>query len=398
VNNRLLGIFVDGLRPDFISKEHTPYLYKLSEDNPCMELETILGYSDAIDASIFTGTYPDTNGYWMKYQYNPKTSPFKNIEELRYLKIIDKIPLHFIKSGINYLLFHTYYKKVAKRIGIHGFATHNIPYNLLTNFDFSLTKSLWEDEPFDNIPTLFDVIKKNNTNTHYMHGLKSDAFKRIKDTLLSIIYLSDIDFYAHIFGLKSRIFWRKLEKLDRKIGYITKKYQEIEKKGNVFIFADHGMAQVDKIFHFKELLNHKEYNKKFFMAPDGTMLRFWYFDENMKSEIRNYLEEKTYGHFLTDAEKQQLHLNFAHNRYFEDVFLLDQGHAIFPNFMSWNTPKAMHAYHPKLEEQHGALIFKGEAFECVKERRAYLVDLMPTILNSLNIEVPSTCEGKSLVG
>ncbi len=101
-----------------------------------MELKTILGYSDAIDASIFTETYPATNGYWMKYQYNPQKSPFRKIDKLKYLGIIDKIPSNFIKSGINYTLFNTYYKRMSKQTGIHGFATHNIPYNLINNFDF----------------------------------------------------------------------------------------------------------------------------------------------------------------------------------------------------------------------------------------------------------------------
>lgn len=397
MTNGLLGIFVDALRPDFISKEHTPYLYSLSESNPSMELETILGYSDAIDASIFTGTYPNTNGYWMKYQYNPDASPFRKVDSLRYLKPIDKIPSNFVKSGINYVLYNTYYKRLAEKTGIHGFATHNIPYNLINNFDFSLKKSLWGDNPFGNIPTIFDVLKENNINYYYSHGIKSDLFKQLQNSSFSTIYLSDIDFYAHIFGLKSRIFWKKLEKLDEKIKNIVEKYEKTEINPNIMIFADHGMAQVNKIFHFRDLLNHKEYSKKFFMVPDGTMLRFWYFDEDIKSEIRNYFEDKAYGHFLTDDEKQQLHINFTHNRYFDDVFLLDQGHAIFPNFMSWNTPKAMHAYHPRYKEQHGALIFKGEMFDSVKERKTYLADLMPTMLDCLDVEVPSTCESNSLV-
>lgn len=396
MNSKLLGIFIDGLRPDLISKENTPYLYRLSRDNPSMELETILGYSDAIDASIFTGTYPDTNGYWMKYQYNPETSPFKNMGEIKYLKIIDKIPSIFIKSGINYMLFNTYYRKMAGKKKIHGFATHNIPYSLLNNFDFSLYKSLWDNEPFKNIPTIFDVLKNNNEKTHYSHGIGPDTFELLRNTSFGIIYLNDIDMYAHIFGLQSNIFLRMIKKLDKKVEYIIKEHQKIDKDVNIMIFADHGMAQVNKILRFRDLLEHKEYNKKFLCVPDGTMLRLWYFDENIKSEIRNCLEDKTCGHFLTDAEKRELHLDFTHNRYFDDIFLLNQGSAIFPNFMSWNMPRAMHAYHPGYEEQRGALIFKGRIFDSIRERRAYLVDLMPTVLEALDVEIPGTVEGQSM--
>lgn len=78
MENKIIGIFIDALRPDFISEKDTPFLYTLSKENPCMELETILGYSDAIDATIFTGVYPDTHGFWMKYWYDPVKGPSRN--------------------------------------------------------------------------------------------------------------------------------------------------------------------------------------------------------------------------------------------------------------------------------------------------------------------------------
>jgi hypothetical protein len=333
----------------------------------------------------------------MKYQYSPESSPFRNLKQMRYFKLIDHIPSHFLRSGINYTLFNTYYKRMSLKLGIDGFGTHNIPYKFLTNFDFSLYKSLWGKQPFENIPTIFDLLRVNNLRTYYSHGIKQNLPDEIMRSSFSTIYLSDIDFYAHIFGLKSWVFWNHVRKLDKKVEFIVEHYKKIEKNPNVMIFADHGMSQVDKIIDFKYLLKHRDYNKKFFMVPDGTMLRFWYHDNDVKSEIRNYLSDYTYGNFLTNEEKKQLHLDFKHKKYFEDIFLLNQGYSIFPNFMSWNTPKAMHAYHPAYKEQHGALIFSGKAFDSIKERTAYLADLMPTMLDCLNIEVPITSEGSSLV-
>jgi len=211
-----------------------------------------------------------------------------------------------------------------------------------------------------------------------------------------MIYLNDIDFYAHIFGIKSRIFFNTLKKIDKNIESIIKSSHKYGNETNAIIFADHGMAQVNKILCFKDLLNHKEYGKKFFMALDGTMLRFWYFDDNIRNEIRSLFEDKNYGHFLAESEKQKFHLKFSHNNYFDDVFLLNQGYAIFPNFMSWNQPKAMHAYDPSYKEQRGALIFSGNSFDSIKTKKATIVDLMPTILEFLNIEIPPTVEGRSL--
>jgi hypothetical protein len=50
---------------------------------------------------------------------------------------------------------------------------------------------------------------------------------------------------------------------------------------------------------------------------------------------------------------RELHLDFDGRLYGDEIYLLDPGTAIFPNFHSLLRPKAMHAYHPDDADQHG---------------------------------------------
>jgi predicted AlkP superfamily pyrophosphatase or phosphodiesterase len=395
MNKNIACIFIDALRPDFISEKHTPFLYKLSKDNPLMEIETILGYSDAIDATIFTGVHPDIHGYWMRYWYDPVNSPFKNAAFLKIFRTIDFIPSAFIRSGINYVLYYTFYKWLSKKLGYNELASFNIPYKLLQNFGISLKKSLLDKNPFEGIPTLFDVLRQNNKSFYYTHGIKPDTLKSLGEVDLGIVYFSDIDASAHLFGTDNFIFSRTLRKLDNKVETIFKKVKEKNPNATIIIFSDHGMAKVNKILDFKNLLKQNNLRNHYLVALDATMIRFWYFDEAGKIEIRNWLKDKQYGHFLTGKEISNLRINFKHNKWGDDIFLLDQGYSIFPNFMSWAKPKAMHAYHPKYKEQRGTFIIHGISCRDIDEIK--LVDIMPTILDIFGLQIPNNVEGKSIV-
>ena len=73
---KVLAILIDGFRHDYISQEDTPFLYGLNKNHPAPPLRPILGYSDSIRATIFSGVYPNKHNYWMGYKYSPESSPF----------------------------------------------------------------------------------------------------------------------------------------------------------------------------------------------------------------------------------------------------------------------------------------------------------------------------------
>ena len=52
------------------------------------------------------------------------------------------------------------------------------------------------------------------------------------------------------------------------------------------------------------------------------------------------------GQWLDRDELSGFHLRFEQRLYGDEMFLLEPGTAIFPNFHSYIKPKAMHAYDP----------------------------------------------------
>ena len=57
----------------------------------------------------------------------------------------------------------------------------------------------------------------------------------------------------------------------------------------------------------------------------------------------------------------------------------------------------MHAYYPKKKEQRGIFVLAGAEIQKRAPKPIQQVQIMPTILDILGIEVPSTVQGKSII-
>src|SRR3989344_1277755 len=56
---RTLILWIDAFRPDYISKDNTPFLYKLSQRYGIASIKPSFGFSQA---SWYTGLYPNEHG------------------------------------------------------------------------------------------------------------------------------------------------------------------------------------------------------------------------------------------------------------------------------------------------------------------------------------------------
>jgi len=391
---KILGIFIDALSPLFINKIDTPFLYKLSNNGDnTVHLESVLGFSTTIDATIFTGTFPDKHGVWIEYYYNPNYSPYSKIPLIKLSKPIDYIPIQIIRSGINFLLSKYIYPYYAKKLGYRELAPYNIPYKIITYFDVVTSKHCTEPKAFT-VPSLVDVLIENGLSFYYSTHVDEEALQNALSSDVSIFYFSKLDLVGHVFGVGSKQHKNALREIDRKIEHLVDIYKR--KFGNdfeVLVFSDHGMANVNKRISTKHWIKDNELGKKYLIGIESTMMRFWYFDEEYKEKIREKLNSLDYGHLLSTKEKKQLRIHFSDNKYGEDIFLVDQGYVFYPSFKSWSIPKAMHGYHPTLKEQQAGFISSLSP----KESVGSVVDIAPTILELFGLDTPKTMEGKSLV-
>lgn len=409
----LIVILIDAFRHDYLSEEFTPFLHSLSKKNYCFPLKPILGYSDSIRATIFTGVYPEDHNYWIMYKYAPETSPFKIFKKLSFL---DHMPENFIKRGFRFSLSSSLCKVMAKAEGYSEFSIQNIPFRIIDSFDYTLKKSMFSTGVFNGFPTFFDILRDAGIRYSYIDSSKvgwkyyfasSTKFQKkllgVMDNLpqdiqLIFVYLHHLDHFAHRNGTTSAEFLKELKRVDKSVELIVKKAKNIFGDVDTIIFSDHGMADATDFVSFEWLKKEDGFGRDFLFFLDSTMVRLWYLNEKGR-RIREKIETFDCGRFLTEKDKKELRINFKHRYYGDDIFLLNPPCNIFPNFVSWLIPYAMHAYHPEEKSQTGIAMFTGVKFEKIKRNRepVHLIEFMPTILDYFDLEVPQKCRGKSLL-
>lgn len=373
---RVLCVLVDALRHDYLSPERTPFLAGLAERGSLARMRPILGYSDSIRATIFTGAYPDEHGYWMEYCYRPGSPAFAPLARLAPL---DRLPSDFVRRGLKFVLSKTVVRSLGSRRGYRHLSLRHLPFRALGSFDWTLRGAMTDPGALG-MPTFFDDLTAAGRTWAYLDssvlGRKLlpavDALPGDLD--LAFVYLHQIDMASHVWGLSSPRFERTLRRTDALAAEVVRRYGDAE----LVVFSDHGMSPVERVVAYPELWRHPAFPARFCFALDATMVRLWFEDddEQLRADVRARVAAGAPGRFLTRDELVALHLDFDSRLYGDEIFLVEPRTAIFPNFHSMLRPKAMHAYHPDDDEQHGILVApQGELEGDVAE----LVDVAPLV-------------------
>ena len=361
----LLVFLVDAFRHDFLTEQAAPQLSRLAEAGIRRPLKPILGYSDAIRATFFTGRYPDETGYWMEYCYRPEASPWQGLARLAPL---DRLPSDLALRGLKLAGSATAMRLMARGKGLPHLSMRHIPFRALGKFDFTLHEPMTAPKALG-CPSIFDICTATGRPWAYLDAAKTrtsgELIRQLDDVPADVglifVYLPHVDQAAHLFGLDSPVFWRRVRSTDELAGRILKRVRHRFGDVTTLVFSDHGMSALSRQIAIPELTLHPAFPERFFVALDATMVRLWYFDddERLHGELRDRVATRFPGHFLDASELAAHHLEFTSRLYGDEFYLLPPGTAIFPNFHSFIKPKAMHAYDPADRDQWG--IFIGPA-------------------------------------
>jgi len=122
----------------------------------------------------------------------------------------------------------------------------------------------------------------------------------------------------------------------------------------------------------------------------------------VRERLASFLNELSFGRVLTEQELHRYGIDFDQDdkrKFGELFFLVDPGVYIFPNYLHCiyrNHVKAAHGYDPSDEASYGVFMYSGpmvDKLNRVAELR--VIDILPTILDLLDIGIPSSCEGSS---
>jgi type I phosphodiesterase/nucleotide pyrophosphatase len=369
----VLVFLIDAFRHDFLSDAQTPRLAELASAGVRKPLQPILGYSDSIRATLFTGLPPDKTGYWMEYAYRPEASPWRGFDRLAPL---DRLPGDATRRGLKLALSATVMKPVAARRGLPHMSLRAVPFRAIGQFDLTLHEPMTAPGALGH-PTIFDECAAAGRPWAYLDSSRvrrgDDLVGRVAslpdDVGLVFVYLHQIDMAAHLVGIESPTFWRRVRSTDDLFGRILDRLVGRFPDARTVVLSDHGMSTLTRQVGIPELTSHPGFCTRFFAALDATMVRLWYLDDDeaLRAELRERVADRFPGHFLTPEELSRYDLEFSDRLYGDEFFLLPPGTAIFPNFHSFIRPKAMHAYAPEDRDQWGIFVGPGDVAPLVSD-------------------------------
>lgn len=388
----LLCFLIDAFRHDYLDPRETPFLAELGSVGTARPLRTILGYSDSIRATVFTGAYPDELGYWMEYRFRPDADPFRPFSSLG---AMDRFPSDLALRALKLGASRTVMPRLARSRGYESLDLRHIPFGAMRFFDYTLRRPMTSYGSLA-MPTIFDRLTDAGRSWSYLdsskvgdRGISDGLGAADPDTALIFVYLHHVDMASHLHGIDSPRFHSVLRQTDDRIRRITSSVRRRFGDVDVLLFSDHGMSRARAFRSLPELRRHPGFGRSFCFALDATMVRLWYLDDRdlVRTELRAIVSSKLPGKFLEREDRRALHLDFSGRDYGDDVFLVDPGVIVFPNFHSYLRPKAMHAYHPGDPDQRGILVVSHGALDLGEE--AGLLDVHGLINRMAGLAEPT---------
>lgn len=346
-----LILIVDALGKSIINESNTPRLFNYFQQGTFTGVRTLLGYSNAIIPSIFSGVYPPVHNVWGLYKLSPNSTPFSSSKFFPSWLFDRNLIIRYMA---NKMIFHS-----AIRRGLlpRYMAPANTPVKILKYFDISMKKHFTEQDCLKEIPTLFDLLRKNGQKVTYVgypwykgSALILDTARKFleSDANVVVAYIDEIDHAEHLYGVKSTQFARSLRIFDELCANFLSKSEE--KKISITAFSDHGMRDVTGTTDIQGILRSLplKIEKDYLMFLDSTIARIWFHNDDARQLILNALNKLRGGHVLGNDEIMKYNLNFQTDIYGHCIFLADPGKVILPNFYTirGGTIKAMHGWSP----------------------------------------------------
>lgn len=387
-----LAVCIDALRHDFINPNDSPFLHSLRESGISTTIRGSLSYEES--PMWFAGLSPQKSDKWFLYWNSPSTSPYRKLP-VGNLDLSKHRRLRFIA----HLLLARFYKSS------YGAAPF-IPLNLLKDFDFAEKKAPWEDG-YVSCKTLFSILREHGKKWLYVGMPGSDQrtdaiLRRYKEAISNQefiwMHFGETDHTEHQFGPLSNERRAALSRVDSVLQEIVTDLRRRFDKVNVLAFGDHGCVEVHGTANLQDgIMKAKRRGLKFTYFLDSTVARFWFDEEFVGEELRKTIDIPG-GRFLEPWEFEKYKCNFSHRKYGRLVWVAEPGIVILPNF--WNgmeAPKGMHGYLPGNNDGDAiAIVNTGEKIR-TSRTEASLVDIFPTILDLMQLPVPPTNEGTSML-
>lgn len=388
----VLTFFFDALKP--ASLEHMPFLNSFAYKR---RMQSEFGHSVTCHPSMYTGVHPDKHLQWFVWKYDPAGSPFRWTRPFRYLGFMDNI-------GSRYFL-HKYTRQFRPK----NTAWFGIP--LLVNLPlrywhyFNVVEDRAWDEPgyLKTYPTAFDVLRKHHVDFEVIGMTKGagDEFSQIgpyrpQDMCpWTYFFLGSIDAYSHKYGQDAPETIERLHNLDRLVQAQYDAYRRRVSDFDVFVFSDHGHIPSEGRVDIHDAFRRHGYNlSRWIHLIESNYARFWFRSDDERAVAERILSTIEQGSVLTQQDYRRYHLEMPDNRYGDLVFHLEPPYLFTKTIWGFNRgQRSMHGYRPDYPDSDGIFLSQRRL---LGGSHVELVDVLPTLLDSLGLPVPDYVDGRVL--
>lgn len=270
----------DGMRPDFISRKHTPTLYQLSRHGVRFENHHAVycAATEVNGTALATGAYPEHSGVIANRDYRP---------ELNVVRPVDTQSLGVIRKGDeltggHYLLRPTF-EETLQRAGKKTVIAGTKPVVLLHDRsdradDFNQGTVVYEGKalPATALRSVAEELGKFPAAASTSSSLPNEARDQWTTRALlrslwsnsvpefSLLWLSEPDFSQHAAGPGSGKALAAIKSADQRLAEVL---AELDRRGvrgqtDVFVVSDHGFSTVEKSVNVGRTLRDAGFNAR----------------------------------------------------------------------------------------------------------------------------------------
>lgn len=406
MSHATIFLILDAGRSDYIDPARMPFLDGLSQQSLTCRFESPPGFAQR--TTFFTGRYPDTSGNFSAYAFDPENSPFAWVENLDPASRILK-PRKIMWPGR---------WAIDKMTGWLNDAHHTdpawIPPRILPYF-----RPCEDEQPVDEpgalgAPSIFDACRNHGLNYRYLaHPISGDDEAVTREIVrelragasheLYVAQLSALDEQGHTHGPDSRVMdERVLPTVDSRIASVHAALEANLDTWDLFVCGDHGMAPVDQRVDVLAHLDQAdaEPGEDYVAFVNSTLVVLWYLTPTGRQEIEPLLDAIPGTHTL-DEEDRANHRIPTSERWGHRMLAAGPGVLFWPDYfhVTDSTVRGMHGYLDKSTEGYGACVLASNRDRVPTRSLQHrsLVDVFPTLCDLLDVPIPQTQEGSSLL-
>jgi len=425
----------DGMRPDFLSQENTPALWKLANEGVVFRNHHAV-YPSATNVNgtaLVTGVYPGHNGLIANHDYRPEIDSKRSID-VEIPKVVEKGDE---LSGGKYISFPTIAEIVQRAGGRTAIATAKTVGLLLDrHVDPSRGKNCvtlfaGESRPRDALSQIVEAFGPFPPFGQFARGDKwtTKAITEIlwKDGVptFSLLWLGEPDLTQHGSAPGAQTALAAIKSSDENLAAVLSALdrQRARATTDVFVVSDHGFSTIERSVDLRKILNDAGFAAKtkfndppkageILLVGNGGSVLFYVMqhDAAVTHRLVEFLQQSDFAGVIFTKQPMQgtfgLEQAKVDSQYAPDVVMAFRWNDSKNRFgvrgmidADWQRAagKGTHATLSRFD-MHNMLIATGPDFRRgqIDDLPTGNIDLAPTILRILGITPPQKLDGRVL--